>query len=147
MIRQILIEDLQHEPITLQEAKAWMQIDYNDFDSLINMLIKSSREQSEKISGQAYGFKTFEVIGNEADEKVYPVQPFVEDVSFAQEDGVKRYRYKAGFATLPMDLKVAVLQRIATGFAYRQNGVGEAVTKAINQSSAIELKYSYLMIR
>jgi hypothetical protein len=147
MIRQILIEDLQHEPISLQEAKDWMQMDYNDFDSLINMLIKSSREQSEKISGQAYGIKTFEIIGNEADEKVYPVQPFVEDVAFAQEDGVKRYRYKAGFVTLPMDLKVAVLQRIATGFAYRQNGVGEAVTKAINQSSAIELKYSYLMIR
>ena len=147
MLRQILIEDLTHEPITLQEAKDWMQVDYNDFDGLISMLITASREQSEKISGQAYGVKTFEIIGNEADEKVYPVQPFIEDVAFPEEDGIKRYRYRAGFVNLPMDLKVAVLQRIATGFAYRQNGVGEAVTKCINQSSAVELKYSYLMIR
>ena len=121
-------------------------MDMPDWDNLITMLIRASREQSEKVSGQAYGVKIFEVTGNQRDEKVYITQPFIEDVEWEEEDGCKKYRYKAGFATLPMDLKVAVLQRVATGFAYRQNGVGESVSMAVNQSIHIESKYSYLAV-
>jgi len=142
---QITQTNLLTEPITLQDAKNWMQIDYNDFDSLITMLITASREQSEKVSGQAYGEKTITVTGNKKGERVYPIQPFIEDLT-EDDDEVENYSYKAGFTTLPMDLKVAILQRVATGYAYRQNGIGEAVNQAVNQSHAIELKYSYLMI-
>jgi hypothetical protein len=146
MIQQRIIQDLQTEPVTLQDAKDWLQMDMPDWDDVITMLIRASREQSEKVSGQAYGVKTFEVTGNKRDEKVYITQPFIEDVEWEDEDGCKKYRYKAGFTTLPMDLKVAVLQRVATGFAYKQNGVGESVSMAVNQSIHIESKYSYLAV-
>ena len=43
------------EPITLAEAKAWMQIDFNDWDSVIqNELIPAARIESEKASGMLY---------------------------------------------------------------------------------------------
>jgi hypothetical protein len=146
MIRQRIVLDLETEPVTLQDAKDWLQMDMPDWDDVITMLIRASREQSEKVSGHAYGVKTFEVTGNQRDEKVYLTEPFIEDVEWEDEDGCKSYRYKAGFTTLPMDLKVAVLQRVATGFAYRQNGVGESVSMAVNQSIHIESKYSYLAV-
>ena len=140
MIQVRIIEDLETEPITLEDAKSWMQIDYPDFDDLIELLIKSSREISEKNSSQAYGIKTIRVTGNQACERVYPIQPFIETVD---EDpwSYENYTYKAGFQVLPMDLKVAVLQRVATGFAYRQNGLDEAVNKAVNHSINAEIKY------
>jgi hypothetical protein len=146
MIQQRIVEDLKTEPISLQDAKNWLQMDMDDWDDLLTLLIRASREQSEKVSDQAYGVKTFEVTGNKRKEKVYITGPFIEDVVWEGEDENKAYRYKAGFTTLPMDLKVAVLQRVATGFAYRQNGVSEAVNKAVNQSVFIESKYSYLAV-
>jgi hypothetical protein len=146
MIQVKIIEDITQEPVSLKDAKEWLQIDYSDWDSLINMLITASRQQSEKVSGLAYGDKIIEVTGNESKQKVYPIQPFIEDEEWVDEDGVIKYRYKAGIHPFPMDLKVAVLQRIATGFAYRQNGIGEAVNMAVNQSHHAELKYSYLYV-
>lgn len=146
MIQQRIIEDLKTEPITLEDAKFWLQVDYPDFDDLILMLIRASREQSEKISGQAYGVKTFEVTGNQREEKIYITSPFIEDVEWENEVEFTSYRYKAGYVNLPYDLRVAVLQRVATGFAYRQNGVSEAVNKAVNQSIYIESKYQYLAV-
>jgi hypothetical protein len=145
MIQVTIKENLETEPITLHDAKNWMQIDYNDFDDLITILITASREQSEKVSGQAYGVKTIKVTGNEKQDRVYPIQPFIEDVTEDEEE-VKNYEYKAGFVNLPMDLKVSVLQRVATGYAYRQNGVESAVNMAVNQAHNAELKYSYLMV-
>jgi hypothetical protein len=145
MIQVTILEDLEEEPVSLEDAKKWMQIDYPDFDDLIQMLIIAARQQSEKVSGQAYGLKTIKVTGNQKPERVYPIQPFVEDVT-EDENEVKNYEYTAGFTTLPIELKVAVLQRVATGFAYRQNGIDAAVNATINQSHNIELKYSYLYI-
>ena len=145
MIQVTISEDLDTEPITLQDAKNWLQVDYPDWDDLITMLITAAREQSEKVSGQAYGVKTIKVTGNEKAERVYPIQPFIEDVTLDEEE-TANYKYKAGFTTLPMDLKVAVLQRVATGYAYRQNGIQEAVNGVLNQSHNAELKYSYLYI-
>lgn len=146
MIDIKVITDLVNEPISVSEAKEWMSIDYPDFDNLIFTLIVAAREQSEKVSGQAYGVKTFEVTGNEKDHKVYPIGPFIEDVEWEDEDGVCKYRYKAGYEHVPDSLRIAIFQRVATGYAYRQNGIAEAVNKTVNQSSHSELKYSYLFI-
>ena len=146
MIQVNVIEDIIQEPVTLEMVKEWMNIDYPDWDNMLNMLIVASRQHSEKISGQAYGPKLIEVTGNAKDEKVYPIQPFIEDVTWSEEDGVVKYRYRAGFSVLPDTLKIAILQRVATGFAYRQNGVQEAVNAAINQSAHLEIKYTYLFV-
>jgi hypothetical protein len=136
-----IIEDIGSEPVTLDMAKESMNIDYPDWDVLITRLIVASREKSEKMSGQSYGIRVYEVTGNQKHEKVYPIGPFIEDVEFEGEDGVKKYRYRAGFHICPESLKLAILQRVATGFAYRQNGVMDAVSMAVNQSHHYEMAY------
>ncbi len=70
------------EPITLAEAKAWLQIDYSDWDSLIqNTLIPAARIESEKASGMLYVERDVEIQNNKKDERIYPIGPWVEDVT------------------------------------------------------------------
>lgn len=145
-IKQIFPADFT-EPISLTEAKSWMQIDYSDFDSLISQfLIPSAREASESASGQCYTERTIEVLNNAKDEQIYPWGPYVGAVVWAgeSEDETTDYRYTAGFNSsnpLPIRLKTAMLKRIATGFAYRQNSIEEAVNATLNMSLTDEIKY------
>jgi hypothetical protein len=110
------------------------------------MLIKASREESERVTGKAYGAKVIQVTGNTQRnqdgniEKIYPITPFVSDVVWVDEDDNTDYRYNAGFTTIPTDLKLAILQRVATGFAFRQDGFEMAISKAVNASINKELK-------
>jgi len=143
MIRQRIVLDLETEPVTLQEAKDWLSMDFNDFDDMIAMLIKSARLTSEQVSGHAYGVKIFEVTGNQRGEKVYTAEPFIEDVEWEGENGVKDYRYKAGFVTLPENLREQVLRRMATSFSYRQNIVDVPISKTF-QSPSVEFGYKYM---
>lgn len=39
------------EPITLQETKAWLKVDHNSEDSLIQLLITTARERFETLTG------------------------------------------------------------------------------------------------
>lgn len=151
MVQIKTITDLVTEPVTLQEAKTFMAIDYNDWDSLITMLIKAARKQSERITGKAYGPKLIEVTGNSYTDssgcvvKIYPITPIVSDVEWSDADGNVNYRYNAGFSECPEDLKIAILMRVATGFAYRQNSLSEAVNQTINASIITELQYKSLL--
>lgn len=143
-IKQVLGDDFT-EPITLLEAKSWMQITYDDWDDLIEKdLIPSARIQSEKQSGQAYTERTIEVTGNAMEERIYPIGPWIEDLTENTAEIVD-YSYKAGFNDinlLPNDLKIAMLKRIATDFAMKQNGMSEqAYENAISGSVVIENRY------
>jgi len=138
----ISIASVTTEPITLADAKNWMQMssDQVDWDTLITTLIQSSRETTEKNSGQLLTVRNVTITNNGASERIYPIGPFVSDVT-TDLTVIDDYTYSAGFATIPMDLKVAVLQRVATGFAYRQNGLSMAVYQATNLSITSEFKY------
>jgi hypothetical protein len=138
----ISVESVVNEPITLTEAKSWLQMsdDQVDWDTLISMLIQASRETTEKNSGQLLSVREVTISNNSKSERIYPIGPWVSDVT-TDETEPTDYVYEAGFVTIPMDLRVAVLQRIATGFAYRQNGIAEAVNQAINLSITSEYKY------
>jgi len=137
-----IIEDIESEPVTLAMAKEWMNIDFADYDDLIESLIISSRETTEANSGTSLGVRTYQVSGNQKDHKVYPITPFIEDVVWEDEDGVKTYRYKAGYEfNIPQLLINAIRKRVATGFAYRQNGLQESVYMAVNQSNSDEYKF------
>jgi hypothetical protein len=135
------------EPITLQEAKTWMHIDYSDFDSLIaDFLIPSAREASESASGQCYTVRTIQIQNNSKDERIFPWGPYIEDVTWANEslDTTTNYQYSAGFNVanpLPIRLKNAMLKRIATGFAYKQNSIEEAVNATMNMSIVDETNF------
>ena len=147
MLQIEVIEDLATEPVTLTEAKSFLGIDFNDFDTLITTLITSSRLESERVTGKAYGAKLIQVTGNSYTDntgevvKIYPVTPFVSAEVWADEDANADYQYNAGFTTCPEDLKTAILMRVATGFAYRENGIAEAVRMAVNASIVTERRY------
>jgi hypothetical protein len=202
------------EVVSLAEAKEWLSVDYPDWDDLIQSLIQSSLDRSQKVSGSSYWPVKVTVTGNKACEFIYPIQPVLVDaqgltvvsnnqkvtnqvfeydgsntvtLDFAPslmlyvglngqltdrftlvgdqltvtdwEDGYiivgyeistavtndatefENYTYVAGFIELPSDLKRAVLQRVATGFAERQNGLIQAMNKATEPSLNIELAY------
>jgi hypothetical protein len=138
----ISIEPVTTEPISLEDAKNWLQMssDQVDWDTLIETLISASRETTEKNSGQLLTVREVTISNNSKTDRIYPIGPWVSDVTTDLME-TTNYIYEAGFATVPMDLKVAVLQRIATGFAYRQNSVSLAVYQAQNLSITSEFKY------
>ena len=132
------------EVVTLAEAKEWLSIDFSDWDDLIQSLIDSSIERSQKVSGTAFWPVTVSVTGNAVKEWVYPITPVTTELEDPDdEEEYKSYTYQAGFASgeFPSDLKRAVLQRVATGFAERQNGLEKAMAKATEPSLMIELAY------
>jgi hypothetical protein len=132
------------EPITLAEAKAWLQIDYSDWDAVIlNDLIPRARIESEKASGMLYVEREVTISNNKKDERIYPVGPWIEDVT-TDDTEVENYSYLAGFNEdnpLPQDLKVAMLKRIATDFAFRQNMIDIQTYYTAKSSFSEETKY------
>jgi hypothetical protein len=132
------------EPITLSEAKSWMQIDFTDWDTLItNELIPAARIASEKASGMLYVERDVTISNNKKDERIYPIGPWVEDVT-TDETEIENYVYTAGFNEanpLPQDLRLAMLKRIATDFAVRQNLISVQEQVAQNASITAETRY------
>lgn len=132
------------EPITLAEAKAWMQIDFTDWDSLIrDELIPAARIESEKASGMLYVQRNVVITNNKKGERIYPIGPWVADVT-TDETEVENYTYTAGFNNsnpLPQDLQIAMLKRIATDFAFRQNIISVQEQVAQKASITTETKY------
>lgn len=132
------------EPITLGEAKSWLQIDYSDWDSVIqNELIPAARIESEKASGMLYVERNVTVNNNKRDQRIYPIGPWIEDVT-VDETELENYTYLAGFNIdnpLPQDLRLAMLKRIATDFAYRQDIIDMPTYYAQKASVTTELKY------
>jgi hypothetical protein len=132
------------EPITLAEAKAWLQIDFSDWDTVIqNELIPGARIESEKASGMLYVQRNVVITDNKRAERIYPIGPWVADVT-TDETEVANYTYTAGFNNsnpLPQDLRIAMLKRIATDFLLRQNIISVQEQYAQKASISTELKY------
>ena len=132
------------EPITLAEAKAWMQIDFSDWDTVIqNELIPAARIESEKASGMLYVQRNVVITDNKRAERIYPIGPWVADVT-TDETEVENYTYSAGFNNtnpLPQDLQIAMLKRIATDFAFRQNIISVQEQVAQKASITTEIRY------
>jgi hypothetical protein len=135
---------VETEPITLAEAKAWMQIDYTDWDTVIeDELIPAARIESEKASGMLYVERDVTISNNKKDERIYPIGPWVADVT-TNDYEFENYVYTAGFNVsnpLPQDLRIAMLKRIATDFALRQNLISVQEQYAQKASISTELKY------
>lgn len=132
------------EPITLEEAKAWLQIDYTDWDDLIeDELIPRARIESEKASGMLYTEREVTISNNKRDERIYPISPWIEDVT-TDDTEIENYSYLAGYNgdnPLPNDLRVAMLKRIATDFAFRQNLMDAQTYYSQKASISEEMKY------
>lgn len=132
------------EPISLPEAKNWLQIDYSDWDGIIqDELIPAARMESERATGLLYTEREVTISNNKRDERIYPIGPWIEDVT-EDENETENYSYLAGFNSnnpLPNDLRVAMLKRVATAFAYRQNLLDVQTYYSQNASVSEEMKY------
>lgn len=141
---RVKIEGTPIQVVSLSEAKDWLTIDFNDYDLLIQSLIKSCVARSQAVSGTSFWPVEVTVTGNKAKEFIYPITPVIEELEEPEDDTeYESYTYNAGFAVgeFPDDLKRAVLQRVATGFLERQNGLDAAINKATEPSLNIELAY------
>lgn len=86
MIQTRILTDLVTEPVTLQEAKDFMEIDFTDFDTLITRLIKQARISSELFTGLSYGKKEIELVSNQSKVQI-PYGPFGELLTIVDKDG------------------------------------------------------------
>lgn len=80
MIQTRVLSDLDIEPVSLEEVKAFMEIDFDDFDTLLTRLIKQARISSEIYTGLSYGKKEIELVSNQSRVQI-PNGPFVELLS------------------------------------------------------------------
>jgi hypothetical protein len=143
MSLRVKITGEPQEVVTIQDAKEWMNIDSDDFDSVIQLLIDSAIERSQKISGCSFWPVQVQITGNAVKEYVYPIEPVKELLEDPENGDYKNYTYEAGFeiGEFPSDLKRSVLQRVATGFAERQNGQEAMINACTEASGAIESAY------
>lgn len=140
-----VITDLEEEPVTLEEAKAWLKIeDFTTDDTLVETLIKSSRILLEGYTGTSFGTKELEVIIDITQKIDVPYAPLqtmtkverrenegwvdcVENTDFwIIGDTIKvnlpamyRLTYVAGFEELPENLKTDIKVMVAWQFENR----------------------------
>jgi uncharacterized phiE125 gp8 family phage protein len=87
MIQTRVLTDLIAEPVTLAEAKTFMEIDFDDFDALILRLIKQARISSEIYTGLSYGKKEIKLVSDQSKVQI-PYGPFGELLTIVDKDGV-----------------------------------------------------------
>lgn len=84
--------DLVTEPVTVAEAKSYLNIDYNTWDSLIGTLISSARTKLERYTGSTFATKTlvstFQQVADNIDIPYGPIQS-ITHVKSIDETGVK----------------------------------------------------------
>lgn len=123
-------------------------VDYPDFDELIQTLLFSAIQASQKFTGKLYQPSEVTVYTNSSTD-VFPLPnstwytPVESEPIPNSYDGSRKYTYPSGYeeGKLPADLKQAVLQRVAEGFKHRENSVSEAVNQTVNASVFIEFSY------
>lgn len=110
-----IIEDVTDEVVSLQQAKDFLTIDFDDWDWLIELLIKAAREECEKFTGLSIGVRKIKLTGDYENELAYmPFEPITEKTGNEQTVG-----YTAD--TCPGALKLAILRMIHTHFEYRND--------------------------
>jgi uncharacterized phiE125 gp8 family phage protein len=151
------------EPVSVDEAKAYMRIDadFTDDDTLIEDMIASARQELEKFTGLSFITKElnyyteklkFELPYGPVSEISYVKDANGLDVDYSQFGldyptlqvgtfGVN-VLYSAGFIQLPKALKLAILKQVATDYEYRENFIEGSVNELSNDAINLAFKYS-----
>lgn len=141
----ILIEDdLTTEPVTLEEARNFIRVDYVIDNAIITELITAAREHLEKLTGLSFGEKTLKVywerfetpmelpygpvgeveecIDDEDEEVDFELKGLTFKKLHAYSTEGLTVTYTAGYAELPMKLKNATERMVAFLYEKRQYG-------------------------
>jgi hypothetical protein len=112
----ISIQNIQNEPVTLTDAKEWLQMspDQTDWDNLIETLISASRETTESNSGQLLTVREVTISNNSKTDRIYPIGPWVSDVTTDLTE-TTNYSYLAGFSNYPIRLENSYLAKGCNG--------------------------------
>lgn len=113
-----VVTDIKKEVISLEDAKAFMTIDFPDFNTLILLFIKGAREEAERYTGLSIGVRTIQLAGEWTDKKAY--MPF-EPIQSTSDTGEQVVGYTD--ENLPGDLKIALLNMVHTAFDNRTTGL------------------------
>lgn len=128
------------EPLMLEEVKNYLNVDYPDWDSVIEMMITAARQRAEKYMGRSLVPQTLQVSWARTEGFVdLPYSPVNEILSAVDKDGndveyeeneqgkVKArngtvYTYEAGtWDVYPENVKLGLLKDISSFFEYREN--------------------------
>jgi hypothetical protein len=139
---EIEIEPAQTEPITLDEVKKYISVDFDDWDELLHTLITTAIELSEGKSGKLYTRRNVTIKNNCLKYRIYPYLPFVSE---EEDEELKTYTYVAGYATIPEKYKTAIMKRVATAFEHRSD-IDQALSILANSSYAIEMQGKHYTI-
>ena len=132
----VQLDEVETEPVTLQEVKDFCRIDINTDDDLVEELITASREQCEAVTGVSFvSREVIAVIDNTNGNTYLPYGPVadLDEVAVEDEDGneitdfkligtkfpylkypreIVTVTYDGGYADLPKDLKTALMNAV-----------------------------------
>lgn len=136
----IAVTDPTTEPVTLNEAKDWIKIDWVDDDAVVNRLITSCREAIENYTNCSLVEKTVTCTVNLCDYFELPYGPVKGNPTVTQGEntitdyskvegqfmkvcglrGIHKFVYNVGYENVPARLKEAILNEIA--YRYQNRG-------------------------
>lgn len=124
------------EPVTVEELKAHLSIDFNDHDVLLTSLLKSARRTVEKYTAVSLvdsDIKVrWELLSNVEELPYGPVKEVTEDDGFevvgllgtfvnVKTSSIDQVTidYKTGYDEVPEDLKLAIMKLATDNFSQR----------------------------
>lgn len=141
-----VITDLTEEPLSLEDAKKWMRVEYDSDDTLIEALIKSSRMLLESYTGLSFGTKEIEAVLDITKEVTVPYSPLQTMTSVYKRDdnewvlsvenedywiindtikvnfpGLYKLTYEAGYEELPEPLLTDI--KVILSWQYENRGI------------------------
>lgn len=159
IISQRIVADAAEEPVSLQEAKDWMSVDYDDKNEIITSLITAARRMLERKYGIGIIQKEMKVmVNNECGGQDLP-EPPISDVTVKNSDGIEQaacvsgdfdiyldspacnsltVEYKSGYelSEVPEDYKVAIKQQVLWMFEHLGD---EDMTSQVSPMAAMTL--------
>ena len=103
-----LIEDIENEPVSLAELKAFMKVTGSAHDSILQAMNTSARVYLEKATGLSFAPKTLKVTSDyKLEEWELPYGP-VNEITDEEEGDDYTYTYTTGYDDLPDDLKLGI---------------------------------------
>lgn len=131
----VKIAETGDEPVTLEELKAHLAIDFDDHDALLNSLLKSARQTVEKYCAVSLVETTRKARWEQlttaeipygpvtaiVDESSYTIEGLIGDFPSIVSDGesVVTIEYTAGYVEVPEPLKLAIMKLATDNFSQR----------------------------